>query len=517
MERHFTRRAFDLLFSGPPGGAAEAARAVRHAATCHPCWAAAVGCVEQLGASPFPARDPRAFLVNYVRGRVREETEALKARAWWADLQKLGPVAQLKRIRSVASLQTVPFFEVILGEARQAGRSDPYLGESTARVALAMVEHLGELPLLKCDLRAEAMTVVANCRRIAADWGGAARALDEARRHLAQGTGDSGLEANLLSIECSYRTDVGDLEEALVLVRRAVEIFHHLEDAHGEAHNAVLEAGCLMTAGRPAEGLAKARLALLHMPPYEVRLQILARLITIDCLVALGRAPEALHHFTAGTPVFEQALDLGTRLQIAYFEARLLDALNQDREAEKLFRETVKTCFEHELYRLGFLNLMNLFGCLCRRGALRKAADLCEEAIAAVAQSGDACNDQVLRTWEELLAVVRVRQPTDEELDRARNYLICNWSVPKGGAFSLPRLEAALDRSKAAPAPPPPPPAPAAGDGLDRFQTAREAYDRTLVAAALEQTGGNVSEASRLLGMSRPTLRARMRLYGLEI
>jgi DNA-binding NtrC family response regulator len=160
--------------------------------------------------------------------------------------------------------------------------------------------------------------------------------------------------------------------------------------------------------------------------------------------------------------------------------------------------------------------LHTLFGCLCRRGALRKAADLCEEAITAVSQSGEACNEEVLRTWEELLAAVKVRQPTDEELDRARNYLICNWSVPKGGAFALPRLEAAVARANATPAPPPPPPVPAAGDGLSRFQTARDAYDRTLVTAALEQTGGNVSEASRLLGISRPTLRARMRAYGLS-
>jgi tetratricopeptide (TPR) repeat protein len=515
VERHFTRRAFDLLFSGPPGEAVEALRAIRHAASCQPCWAAAVECVERLGASPFPASDPRAFLVNYVRGRIREETEALRARVRWTDLRELSPVAQLKRIRSVAAFQTLSLFEVILGEARKVGRSDPYLGESTARVALAMVDHLGEPPRLQSDLRAEATTVIANCRRIAADWRGAARALEEARRHIAQGTGDPGLEANLLSIECSYRTDVGELEEALALVRRAVEIFHDLEDGHGEAHNAILEAACLTVADRPAEALEKAHLALLRMPPHEIRLQILARLIVIDCLVTLERPQEALHHFETDRPVFEQAADLGTRLQRAHVEARLLDALDQDRDAEKLFRATVRACFDHELYMEGFINLMTLFGSLCRRGALRKAAALCEEAIAAVSRSGDACNDEVRRTWEELLAVVKARQPTDEELDRARNYLICNWSVPKGGSFSLPRLEAAVARAKAAPAPPPPPPAPPAGDGLDRFQRAREAYDRTLVATALEQTGGNVSEASRLLGMSRPTLRARMRHYGL--
>jgi tetratricopeptide (TPR) repeat protein len=516
LSRHFTREAFTLLFGGPPERAAMAARAIRHVARCPRCWAAAVESVGTLGASPFPASDLRSALVEIVRGTVREETDALKARAWWADLRQRSPARQLKRIRSVASLQTLPVFEVILAEARKTGRSDPYLGEATARVALAMVDLLPEHPCFKSDLRAEAMSVVANCRRIAADWRGTAQALEEAWRHLAQGTGDPGLEGNLLSIESSYRAEVGEIEQALSLVRRAVEIFHRLEDGHGEAHNVVLEAGCLMTAARPAEGLEKAKLALERMPPHEIRLQTLARLIVVDCLITLGKPPEALHQFDLGKPVFDQAPDLGTRLQIAYCEARLLDALDRDQDAERLFRDTVKACFEHELYKEGFVALVTLFGSLCRRGALRKAADLCEEAITAVAQSGEACNEEVRRTWEELLAVVKIRQPTDEELDRARNYLLYNWGVPKGGSFSLPRLAAAVARTQAeATSPPPPPPVPAANDGLDRFQTAREAYDRILCTAALEQTGGNISEASRLLGITPPTLRTRMREYGL--
>jgi len=517
MSRHFTREAFTVLFSGPPEEAAGATRAHRHVARCVPCWAAAVECVGELGATPFPAADPRSTLVDFVRGSVREEVDALKARAWWADLRHRSPTGQLKRIRSVAALQALPVFEVILAEARKSGRSDPYLGEATARVALALVDLLAEPPRFKSDLRGEAMTVIANCRRVAADWRGTGQALEEAWRHLAQGTGDPGLEGNLLSIESSYRTDIGEIEEGLSLVRRAVEIFHRLEDGNGEAHNAVVEAAFLINAGRPADALEKAKVALKRMPPHEIRLQTLARLIVVDCLISLGKPPEALHQFDLGKPVFDQVQDLGTRLQIAYCEARLLDALGRDQDSERLFRDTVKVCFEHELYKEGFVALVTLFGSLCRRGALRKAADLCEEAIAEVAQSGEACNEEVRRTWEELLAVVKVRKPTDEELDRARNYLICNWSVPKGGSFSLPRLEAAVARTQeeAAP-PPPPPPVPAAHEGLDRFRTAWESYERTLCAAALEQTGGNISEASRLLGMTPPTLRTRMREFGLQ-
>jgi DNA-binding NtrC family response regulator len=65
-------------------------------------------------------------------------------------------------------------------------------------------------------------------------------------------------------------------------------------------------------------------------------------------------------------------------------------------------------------------------------------------------------------------------------------------------------------------------PAPGEGDP-DSFQAAREEYERRLLAAALEQTGGNLTEASRLLRISRNTLKSNqpqhpevgMRRYGL--
>ena len=43
-----------------------------------------------------------------------------------------------------------------------------------------------------------------------------------------------------------------------------------------------------------------------------------------------------------------------------------------------------------------------------------------------------------------------------------------------------------------------------------------EAFERGLVARALESTGGNQSEAARRLGVSRVTLIDKMKKYGLE-
>ena len=517
MGRHFSREAFLQLLGGQ-ATEAEMVRAIRHVVQCRRCRATAAGSLFQdkaWGNPPFHPTETRNALVTLLEAEVSGWLENLKARSWWAEIRDLSAAEQKQRIRSTVSLQSLAVFEAILAEARIVGRSDPFLGESMVRAAWTVAELLPEPRYpssLKNDLRGQALTVIANCRRLAADFPGSAAAIEEARQCLARGTGDLGLEADLFSIHCSLCTDVGDLEIALDHVRRAVGLFRKLEDWQAVSHNAVLEAGCLLAAYRPTEAIEKAHLALERMPLQELRLQVLAKLILVESLVILKRPLEGLPYFMEAKSLSEQT-DAGTRLRVAYIEARLLDGLGYVRESEKLLRHTIRVYFDHELYKEAFITLLTLFECFCQRGALNKAAALCEEAIAATSEAGEACNEQIRRAWEELLAVVRVRQLSESELIQARQYLVRNWSVP-AGAFVLEPLEtAAPSPAPPVPAPPPPPAAEATAPGS--FQAAREEYDRQLVTAALERSGGNLSEASRILGISRNTLKVRMRRYGL--
>ena len=48
-----------------------------------------------------------------------------------------------------------------------------------------------------------------------------------------------------------------------------------------------------------------------------------------------------------------------------------------------------------------------------------------------------------------------------------------------------------------------------------RRQRERWSYDRQLIEAVLKKTGGNISEASRLVGLSRNGLKNKIRQYGL--
>lgn len=516
MDRHFTPAALAGILAGT-ANEVETVRAIRHLLDCDFCRAAAADCLPEVNTETgLRAAEARAAFKALIADKTHSAVESLEAEGWWADLRDLSPSEQLLKIRSVAALRSLPVFEVILAEARTVGRSDPFLGESTAGVALLVADNLPEPPFLKAlknDLRGKVWTVVANCRRIAADWQGTIEAFTAARRHLKQGTGDPGLEGQLLSIHASYCTDTGDFEKALTLVRRAVEIFRELGDAQPVAHNLIKEANTLLAAYEPAEAIEKAKAALAEMPGHEMRLQTLARFIVIESLVLLGRPHEALGWFLSTKPLLEQVDDLGTRLRAVYFEARLLDGLGRVRMSEKLFRKAIKAYFDHELYKEAFITLLTLFECFCRRGALGKAAALCESAIAATSEVGEACNKEICRAWKELLAAVRVRQLEEAELAAARQYLVRNWSVARGGALVLAKLEAAVEPEvQAAPTPPPLPQTP---DEAVGHSAALAAYERQLIEHALQQAEGNVTKASRLLGLSRNGLKSKIQRLGL--
>ncbi len=305
MNRHYPPDTLARLLDGR-ADEAEVMRAMHHLARCRPCLAAAQEHLAAVDRPPLRLAAARAAFLRFLEQERRSAVEDLEARAWWADLRELSPAEQVRKVRSVAALWTLPVFEAIVGEANTLGRSDPFLGESIAGVAFAVVEQLPEprySRALKNDLRGEALIVIANCRRIGADWQGSAEALAVARENLAQGTGDAGLEARRLSIQASLYSDTGNFEKALSCAKRAVEIYRELEDWQGVAHNLVKEGNCLLAAYRPKEAIETANSALQRIAPQEIRLQVLAKFILVESLVILERPLEALYYFKQAEPL----------------------------------------------------------------------------------------------------------------------------------------------------------------------------------------------------------------------
>lgn len=408
---------------------------VPHLVGCRSCWELAARVVEELKKDDALARprDARAAVLTLLEEEERAARDLLKARARWADLKALSREDQIERIRTVAALRTRTLFEVILADARSLSQGDPFLGEETALVAhaLAVALPMPRYPEdLKSDLQAEAMVVVANCRRLAADWKGSRAALAAARNFLDRGTGDPVCQARLLSIAASLASDTGQFETALGLLGRAAELYRSAHELAGLSSVVVKEAGTLLAAYRHEEAITRANEALALLVPGEARLEMLARSIITESLIYLNRPSEALRSFIATRPLYEQFRGRCTELRVMDLEALLLDSLGCVRESEKSFREVVAGYIEEGLYKEAFTSLLTFFETLVKRSAYRKARQVYQQAADLLAQAGSGSHEQMKEVWRRLLQQIEQESLKEDQLQEVRQYVQRHWNVP---------------------------------------------------------------------------------------
>ncbi|MFY9826876.1 MAG: hypothetical protein WAM82_36315 [Thermoanaerobaculia bacterium] len=443
MEGHLSKDKIVRVFSYGVT-AAEIDAGVAHIATCPMCWTLASEAVAALkrtkdlapgqrGRPPEQQfRDVRAALIALIELQEQRSIGWLRDKGWWAELKDLNPREQAAKVSSVAAVQQQEVFETILREAKLVCGKDPYSGEHLAMTAHRLVDHLPgwEFPApVKDSLRLSAMTVVANSRRLGGDWPGSLAAIDSAKSYLLAGKIEPHAEAYLLSVQASLIGDTGQLEDAVLLERRAAEIYRNAGDLKGLATVKIQTADTLQGAGKPNEAIRMAEDALTLLPPDCVRLVMLARSIITENLVTLGRLPEALRSYEATKPLYDEVGGELTLFKAEYLEARILDALGYARESEKLFRSAIDGATEMEAYRLSFLFRFAFFESLFKRDALGKAAHLCQEGIDLLRQT-DRVHSQMGQVWRDLLAAVEAKAFTEAHLAEMRDYLVRHWAAP---------------------------------------------------------------------------------------
>lgn len=438
MSAHLSRSALSRLLSGE-AAQSEVDCALPHLVACRPCWELAARVVEELKRGNALARTPdaRAAVLTLLEEEEKAAIRLLKARAWWAELKALSREEQMERIRSVAMLRTRTLFEVMLAEARTAAPGDPFVGEETALVAHELAGSLSSSRYpakVRSDLQAEAMIVIANCRRLAADWKGSQAALSAASNLLDRGTGDPARQARFLSICASLATDTGRFETALGLLGRAAELYRSAHDPAGLSNVVLKEAGTLLAANRHEEAVARAREALAMLSPGDARVEMLARSIVTEGLLFLNRPSEALRSFVATRPIYEQLWSRRTELKVTYLEAILLGALGCARESEKAFRDVIDGYVEEELYKDAFLSLLTFFETLVKRGALRKAKQVYKQSADLLAQAGTGSHEQMRQVWRQLLRQIEGDSLKEYQLQEVRQYVYRHWNTPAARA-----------------------------------------------------------------------------------
>lgn len=434
MPLHLTKVALKRLFSGRAFHA-EVDSMASHIAACRPCRDLAARVVAELRKEDALARstDVRAAILAMLDVEARANRELLRARAWWTELKDLPREEQMKRIASVAALRTQTLFEVILADARSVASGDPLVGEETALLAHGVAESLPDSRCpedLKNDLRAEAMIVLANCRRLAALWPSSRAALAAARNLLDRGTGDPARRARLFSIWASLESDTGNSETALGLLRRAADLYRSAPEPAGLATVAVQEASTLLAASRHEEAAARAGEVLAVLFPGELRLTMLARSIVTESLIYLDRPEEALQSFMATRPLYEQLRSRSIELRAAYLEALLLDSLGCIRESEKTFREIVDGFIEEDLFKDAFVVLLTLLETFTKRRAFRKAKQVYQQATDLLAQAGSGSHEQMRQVWSQLLLPIEAESLKEYQIQDIRQYVVRHWNVP---------------------------------------------------------------------------------------
>lgn len=526
MERHFSQADWDHVFS-PQAAAAEAEGAVAHLAGCGPCWDGAARAATGLAMGSFgDARDSILRLLEIQESAARR---LLLARTVWAArLKSLDAGQQVKRLKADPALRTREMFDTVLAEASAAAPEDPLLGEEWAGVAHSLA---GLLPDSACpralreDLQGAALLTVANARRLAADWAGSAAALDAARRHFENGTGDLERQARLLSIQASLASDTGQLERALSLLARAAEAGLRAREASVLPSLAVQEASALLAACRYEDAAVRAEGTLALLPPGEPRLELLAWSIAAESFVFLERPTDALRSHAATLPLYEQVTGSSMGLRRSYLEALLLDSFGLHQEAEKAFRINIAKRMDAEHYKDALLTMLTRFEILVRKGLPEKAERVCEEALRLTREAGPGCHGQMIELWQSLLSLLRAGRLAKHHLVEARAYLVRSWHAPAANGplrqATRPASESpALEALTVPEAPPRRPEETASRPSPESlvacgYKEEMERLERELIVKGLAQCGGKVIATARLLQMAKGTLQAKMKKHGL--
>ncbi|HKV08551.1 MAG TPA: hypothetical protein VJ725_10455 [Thermoanaerobaculia bacterium] len=421
---------------GGTASEAEVDRAESHLRGCRSCLRLAARVVASLSAQGKLAAAGNSGSAILERVRKEDESlyETLRARAQWAGLKEKTAAEQIEALRSRKSLQTWGLFSTLLEEAARQAAADPHSAEHVTNLALTLVDHLGAryAEELKNDFRGEAWTVIANCRRLGTDWKGAGAAIVAARNLLSAGTGDAQAEARLLSIQASLATDTGRVELTRGLLGRARQLYIQEEDWDGAARVLVKEASALRELF-PEEALRQASEALRLLRDSDARLTMYAMSIVTEALITLRRIPEALRNFEETRPLYAQFPEPRIQLRVQFIEARLLDAGECIREAERLYSGFALSCFEAELYKESFTGRLALLDFYIRRERMDKAAETCREAVAAMEKLGIA-HEQMRAVWRDLLRRVEQRQLDPDLMDTFRAYVLRHWNAPAARA-----------------------------------------------------------------------------------
>jgi tetratricopeptide (TPR) repeat protein len=298
--------------------------------------------------------------------------------------------------------------------------------ESLASLVAASVNGLDPVHFdtkMKNDLRAELMIELANSRRRAAEWRRAQEALEKAEAFLAAGTGDRALRARYLVILGHLEADQGRSDSAVTSFTQSRSLYEEIGADHLVGRT-LLELADTLSEREPRAGLEYLDQADEYLVPGDPLFQN-ARLMRVDCLIWTGELREATRW------MLSCQRPKGGRLLIRYrfIEARLLYALDQKREAERLFHEVVTDDLESELFKDALLDLLYLLRVHLSEGDNKKALEVCRRALSEPLLARFS-HDQLKSVWNQIATSLKGTTLDSGVISSVKDYMILHWRHP---------------------------------------------------------------------------------------
>ena len=327
----------------------------------------------------------RAVAEKLRRTGIEIERERAAAGSLWSELEKHPPSRRVLMVENSARFQNYGLAELLLGECRRGWSENPGRSEELAELALAVIYRLERRlhgPALLNDLKAEAWSYIANCRRIRSDLRSVSEAFDIAEDFRAEGTGDPYEEAEILHLKASFYRDQRQFTEAVRAIDRAVEIYSEANDRHAEGRALIKKATILDEAGEIHDAIPiLERAASLVDPEREPRLSLLIKSNLALYLNRLGRSLEAHRLLPEARKL---AVEVGgglDRLRLLWVEGLVNRELGRLGLAEAALRRAMSGFIDSEIGYDAALVALDLASLYLEAGRISEARDLAVEIV----------------------------------------------------------------------------------------------------------------------------------------
>jgi tetratricopeptide (TPR) repeat protein len=368
------------------------------------------------GEEPDYSGPMRRLELGFIVHSHQVEEERSLANEQWEILKNLDSTQRLNLVKHNPDFRHWGLYERVVTEAKAVIRNDPFQSIDLTSLALLITENLDPTfysSALRADFRAGALTAHANAKRLLGDFQGAGEALSASERLLDEGTGDPIERINLISIRSSLFTDLGQFEQADMVLYEALGLAHSIQDSYLEGRLTIQQSSNIGWTD-PIRGLelADRGLALLGKGRIQMPEEKVLQLCAIHLLALwaneAGDPEEARSTFETYRYLYEGFNDAFWTGRILHLQGHIAKAEGELPQAEAIFRQLVEHYSAHSFEFDLVLASLDLSEVLALQGRALDSGENMEAFLSLLDQWQ--VNAEILKRWASLKDSLLIRR-----------------------------------------------------------------------------------------------------------